>query len=160
MSQILVVPCPRYVRNKNRSEINLGMAFCQSSPSLHQPAVRLTLPGGRDQGTGFFVAPGLVLTCAHVVEAAWPDKAVDVDWAGKTIPGQIEREHYRPKPGPDLALLSWVRRAPGRRRCCWNWPETYWTALRRTRPTRFRSCSPSRPGLSRGAPWQNGWWKS
>src|SRR5208337_3353626 len=41
MSQILVVPCPRYVRNKNRSEINLGMAFCQSSPSLHQPRLWL-----------------------------------------------------------------------------------------------------------------------
>ena len=40
-----------------------------------------------------------------MVEAAWPDKAVDVHWAGKTIPGQIERDHYRPKPGPDLALL-------------------------------------------------------
>src|SRR5208337_3956313 len=40
MSQILVVPCPRYVRYKNRSEINLGMAFCQSSPSLHQPTHR------------------------------------------------------------------------------------------------------------------------
>src|SRR5271157_2674876 len=47
MSQILVVPCPRYVRNKNRSEINLGMAFCQSSPSLHQP--RLTLPPSPEQ---------------------------------------------------------------------------------------------------------------
>src|SRR5208337_968263 len=43
MSQILVVPCPRYVRNKNRSEINLGMAFCQSSPSLHQPSLPLKL---------------------------------------------------------------------------------------------------------------------
>src|SRR5208283_3594455 len=41
MSQILVVPCPRYVRNKNRTEINLGMAFCQSSPSLHQPILAL-----------------------------------------------------------------------------------------------------------------------
>jgi hypothetical protein len=67
--------------------------------------VRLTVPGARDQGTGFFVAPGLVLTCAHVVEAALPDKAVEVHWAGRTIPGQIESEHYRPKPGPDLAIL-------------------------------------------------------
>jgi eukaryotic-like serine/threonine-protein kinase len=67
--------------------------------------VRLTVPGVRCQGTGFFVAPGRLLTCAHVVEAAWPDKAVEVHWAGRTIPGQIEREHYRPKPGPDLALL-------------------------------------------------------
>src|SRR5208283_855273 len=49
MSQILVVPCPRYVRNKNRSEINLGMAFCQSSPSLHQPTPRQ--PGGGTRRT-------------------------------------------------------------------------------------------------------------
>src|SRR5208337_3690020 len=49
MSQILVVPSPRYVRNKNRSEINLGMAFSQSSPSLHQPRVnpRQALPNPR-----------------------------------------------------------------------------------------------------------------
>ena len=59
--------------------------------------VRLTLPGGPDQGTGFFVAPGLVLACAHVVEAAWPDKAVDVHWAGRTIGGQIVPEHFRPE---------------------------------------------------------------
>src|SRR5271157_1299579 len=47
MSQILVVPCPRYVRNKNRSETNLGMAFCQSSPSSHQPTPAPTteIPG-------------------------------------------------------------------------------------------------------------------
>ncbi len=66
--------------------------------------VRLTLPGDRDQGTGFFVAPGLVLTCAHVVEAAGPDKAVDVHWAGRTIRGQIVPEHFRPE-NFDLALL-------------------------------------------------------
>src|SRR4051794_25965799 len=66
--------------------------------------VRLTVPGGRDQGTGFFVAPELVLTCAHVVEAAWPDKAVDVHWAGGPIPGRIVAKHFRPR-GLDLALL-------------------------------------------------------
>ena len=41
MSQILVAPCPRYIRNKYRTEINLGMAFCHSSPSLHQPILAL-----------------------------------------------------------------------------------------------------------------------
>jgi len=66
--------------------------------------VRLTVPGGRDQGTGFFVAPGRVLTCAHVVEAAGPDQAVEVHWAGKTIRGQIVPEYFRPA-NFDLALL-------------------------------------------------------
>ena len=69
---------------------------------LHRPADGAGGPGSGDR---LLRAPGLVLTCAHVVEAAWPDKAVDVHWAGRTIPGQIEGEHYRPKPGPDLALL-------------------------------------------------------
>jgi DNA polymerase III delta prime subunit len=64
--------------------------------------VRLTLPGGRDQGTGFFVAPGLVLTCAHVVEG--PDKAVDVHWTGGTIPGRVIPDYFRPE-NIDLALL-------------------------------------------------------
>ena len=35
---------------------------------LHRCTVKLTV--GRGHGTGFFVAPGLILTCAHVVEEA------------------------------------------------------------------------------------------
>ncbi len=71
---------------------------------LARCTVRLTVSGGRDQGTGFFVAPGLVLTCAHVVEAAGPDQSVAVHWAGRTLPGQIVPEHFRPA-NSDLALL-------------------------------------------------------
>jgi S1-C subfamily serine protease len=33
---------------------------------LQQSTVSITTPNG--QGTGFFVAPGLVLTCAHVID--------------------------------------------------------------------------------------------
>ena len=40
-----------------------------------------------------------------MVEAAWPDKAVDVHWAGRTIRGQIVSEHFRPEKNFDLALL-------------------------------------------------------
>lgn len=35
---------------------------------LQQCTVKITVPGG--WGTGFFVASGLVLTCAHVVRRA------------------------------------------------------------------------------------------
>src|SRR5215831_13606046 len=35
---------------------------------LHRCTVKLTV--GRGYGTGFFVAPGLILTCAHVVKEA------------------------------------------------------------------------------------------
>jgi hypothetical protein len=35
---------------------------------LQQCTVKITIPGG--WGTGFFVAPGLILTCAHVVRKA------------------------------------------------------------------------------------------
>ena len=69
---------------------------------LARCTIRLTLPG--DQGTGFFVAPGLVLTCAHVVESAWPDKAVEVHWSGREVRGRIDTEHFRPG-NLDLALL-------------------------------------------------------
>jgi hypothetical protein len=64
--------------------------------------VRLNLVN--DQGTGFFVAPGLVLTCAHVVRSAWPDETVEVHWMEREIPGHIIPEHFRPN-DLDLALL-------------------------------------------------------
>jgi hypothetical protein len=37
---------------------------------LQQCTVKLTLPDQMGWGTGFFVAPGWILTCAHVVRAA------------------------------------------------------------------------------------------
>ncbi|MDX2228821.1 MAG: HEAT repeat domain-containing protein [Leptolyngbyaceae cyanobacterium bins.349] len=37
---------------------------------LQQCAVQITIPSQVGWGTGFFVAPGLILTCAHVIKAA------------------------------------------------------------------------------------------
>lgn len=37
---------------------------------FHQSIVRLVDTSSHEQGTGFFVAPGLILTCAHVVKKA------------------------------------------------------------------------------------------
>lgn len=45
---------------------------------LQQCTVKLTLPRG-GWGTGFFVAPGLILTCAHVVRQA-QEEQIEVFW--------------------------------------------------------------------------------
>jgi hypothetical protein len=66
--------------------------------------VRLRVGHGGGQGTGFFVAPGLILTCAHVVEAAQPNmKPIQVDWNGQSHTAKIQT--YLAKSYPDLALL-------------------------------------------------------
>jgi energy-coupling factor transporter ATP-binding protein EcfA2 len=69
---------------------------------LQQSTVKLSVPGQSGWGTGFFVAPGLILTCAHVVKKAngqpvqvrWQNQ----DWAEAVI------EKSLPDPD-DLALL-------------------------------------------------------
>jgi hypothetical protein len=53
---------------------------------LKQCTVRLAVPG-TSLGTGFFVAPGLILTCAHVVKTA-REKSLQVEaylWDGTSI---------------------------------------------------------------------------
>lgn len=70
---------------------------------LKRCTVRLLTPEG--SGTGFFVAPGFILTCAHVVGNAEDDQvSVTVQWEEKTYPAKIV--HLLPDPYPDLALLS------------------------------------------------------
>ena len=65
--------------------------------------VRIT--AGNSQGSGFFVAPGLVLTCAHVIEPAQQGgEAIQCAWQGKTYPAEIYA--YRDVAYPDLALLK------------------------------------------------------
>jgi S1-C subfamily serine protease len=58
-----------------------------------------------EQGTGFFVAPGLLLTCAHVVKSSW-DRAdsVVVEWEGRSYTASIKQ--YRDERYSDLALLK------------------------------------------------------
>jgi hypothetical protein len=68
---------------------------------LQQCTVKLTLPGG--WGTGFFVAPEWILTCAHVVQGA-KDEPVQVRW--QTQENWAEAVVVRSLPNPyDLALL-------------------------------------------------------
>ena len=86
--------------------------------------VTVALAAGTRIGTGLFVAPGLVLTCAHVVEEVADDAAgttlppassgkshiVRGEWRGQPITLNVVHEWYHPyRPGtggPDLALLQ------------------------------------------------------
>ena len=70
---------------------------------LRQCTVRVSILGKTGHGTGFFVGPGLILTCAHVVKAARPSTSpVEVYWNGQLHSAQITRF----LPDPDLALLQ------------------------------------------------------
>lgn len=77
---------------------------------LRQCIVKLVVPGGH--GTGFLVAPGLILTCAHVVDAAQKSKtSVTAYWNGQSYSTSIQNFLSELHPGlklqyPDLALLK------------------------------------------------------
>lgn len=63
---------------------------------LRRCTLRLRVPQDESSGTGFFVAPGWILTCAHVVETAWR-------WSnplGKIGDGLIPQDEtlYSPRP--------------------------------------------------------------
>jgi len=82
------------------------------SRALRQYVVRVDDTTGRSRGTGFFVAPGRVLTCAHVVEGV--ERVVVVPAAGgEPMPGEVAARSADRVPGPsafwpfpDLALIS------------------------------------------------------
>jgi trypsin-like peptidase len=83
--------------------------------------VRLLTP--KESGTGFFVAPGFILTCAHVVGNVESDKVpVTVQWEEKTYLAQIVR--LVSDPYPDLALLK-LEDAPPSHLCVLLHPETW-----------------------------------
>lgn len=63
-------------------------------PSLYELlrlcTLRISVPGRTGHGTGFFVAPGCILTCAHVVKAALANNdMVEVFWEGQPHPARI-----------------------------------------------------------------------
>lgn len=74
---------------------------------LQQCIVKLTLPGHLGWGTGFFVAPGWILTCAHVVQEA-RDESVQVRWQKQENWAQATVERLLAAPF-DLALLKATR---------------------------------------------------
>lgn len=70
---------------------------------LHQCTVRISVPGKTGHGTGFFVAPGLILTCTHVIKAAQPIiSSAEMFWKGQSYPVQIMKLQEE----LDLALLQ------------------------------------------------------
>ncbi len=70
---------------------------------LQRCTVKLTLPDRMGWGTGFFVAPGWILTCAHVVRDAG-DGPVLVRWQAQENWAEAYVEELRSDPD-DLALL-------------------------------------------------------
>ena len=76
---------------------------------LQKCTVRLRVSGG--YGTGFFVAPGLILTCAHVVENTRLS-LVDAFWRETNQTYTIEIDKVLSDPNIDLALLRLVNKIP------------------------------------------------
>ncbi len=70
---------------------------------LRQCTVRISLPGRTEHGTGFFVAPGLILTCAHVIKGSKQETgSVEVYWGDQTYSATIKTIQV----DADLALLQ------------------------------------------------------
>lgn len=78
---------------------------------LRHCTVRIDTPS---RGTGFFVAPGLILTCAHVVKDGSSDKPITLTWQSNTYTAQAVKLIPAPNvvtsqgtyPYPDIALLK------------------------------------------------------
>jgi len=70
--------------------------------------VKITVPGQMGWGTGFFVARGLILTCAHVVQALKPEATAEI--SGQQQKGLTEAAVVKLIPKLDLVLLKVSRR--------------------------------------------------
>lgn len=82
---------------RRRSKLISFLEYC---------VVRVNVPGQAGHGTGFFVAPGLVLTCAHVVKTTEPGQQAEIFW--QDFPYIAEVIDTRETKYPDLALLKLV----------------------------------------------------
>lgn len=74
------------------------------SRRLHLQKCTVRLRICSEQGTGFFVAPGLILTCAHVVAGAG-SRSIDVFWKDEKQNYTAKVEQLRKDGTLDLALL-------------------------------------------------------
>ncbi|MFJ9560109.1 NB-ARC domain-containing protein [Streptomyces fuscichromogenes] len=92
--------------------------------ALSRATLALTVPGRRPSyGSGAFVAPGWVVTCAHVVAdekgAPWPGPVPGCREDGEELFLDVVPEWYLPwagGQGPDLALLRVIDPRPGQDR--------------------------------------------
>ncbi|HEY9374132.1 serine protease, partial [Streptomyces sp.] len=87
----------------------------------HLEACRV-LVTGVTRGTGFFVAPGYVVTCAHVAGAE-PGARVPVLWCGTEYEGVLRAASAPARgdglwPYPDLAIVE-LPEPPARHPCVW-----------------------------------------
>ncbi|MFK0734561.1 MAG: HEAT repeat domain-containing protein [Gloeotrichia echinulata HAB0833] len=73
---------------------------------LQQCTVKLSISGQLGWGTGFFVAPGLILTCAYVVKALAAHSRVRVRWQQQVNFAEADLVHR--VPDLDLALLQFT----------------------------------------------------
>jgi Trypsin-like peptidase domain/NACHT domain len=73
---------------------------------LQRCTVKLSIPGQLGWGTGFFVATGLILTCAHVVKALVAPNRVRVRWQHQVNFAEAELVQW--VPDLDLALLQFT----------------------------------------------------
>jgi tetratricopeptide (TPR) repeat protein len=81
---------------------------------LKQCTVKLTLTGG--WGTGFFVSPGLILTCAHVVRKA-PNNLIEIFWPFQDqFLSATLQEMFDDGKTLDIALLALAEPYPNH--CC------------------------------------------
>ncbi len=74
---------------------------------IKECTVRILVGQNKSFGSGFFVAPGLVLTCSHVIEdGQQSDTSVSiiVQWKKEQYKAQVVKAF--PKPFPDIALLG------------------------------------------------------
>lgn len=70
---------------------------------LQQCTVKITVPGQVGWGTGFFVVPGLILTCAHVVKNLGSNGKASIRW--QHFDDFAEAEIEQVVSHSDLALL-------------------------------------------------------
>lgn len=67
---------------------------CQGQYDLLKDCtVRIKCAGEYGNGSGFFVAPGLILTCFHVIEGAntEPNKLINIFWQSQAYTAEIEK---------------------------------------------------------------------
>ncbi len=83
---------------------------------LQDCTVRITIPGQGGWGTGFFVATGLILTCAHVVKRS--PQQIQIEWQNESLNAVVELERSIPDPY-DLALLRVTLATEGHPPCVW-----------------------------------------
>ncbi|MBI3410174.1 MAG: trypsin-like peptidase domain-containing protein [Planctomycetes bacterium] len=73
---------------------------------VRQCTVKLVTQGStKPLGTGFFVAPGIVLTCAHVIEIVSRSHPISVISSNSSYPALVDQDSLREPPFPDLVLL-------------------------------------------------------